>query len=366
MSLKRTPFFEFHVAHGGKLIDFGGWELPVQFEGIKKEHDRVRAAVGLFDVSHMGEIRCAGPQALEAVQGLVTNDAGALVDGQALYTPMCNHRGGIVDDLLVYRISANEFLLVVNAANIAKDFTWMVENNPCPQGATFVNESPEWGQLAVQGRHAQATLQKLVEVDLDTIAYYHFAIVTVAGVPGCVVSRTGYTGEDGFEIYLPASGADAIWPAVMDAGREFEIAPIGLGARDTLRLEAKLCLYGNDITDDTTPLEAALAWTVKLDKPVRFIGQDVIEAQKAERPRRRLVCLVVEGRIARPHMPILVDGKVVGEVTSGTRSPTLGTNIALGYVPTRFARPGNELVVDVRGREAKAVVVKPPFFKRDY
>ena len=366
MTLKRTPFYEFHVAHGGKLIDFGGWEMPVQFEGINKEHAWVRTAVGLFDVSHMGEIRCTGPQALEAVQGLITNDAASLAIGQALYTPMCNHRGGIVDDLLVYRVGEQEFFLVVNAANIDKDFGWMVDNNPCPQGATFVNESPQWGQLAVQGRHAQASVQQLVDVDLDTIAYYHFAITTVAGIPGCVVSRTGYTGEDGFEIYLPAAGAAAIWPAVMAAGQEFDIAPIGLGARDTLRLEAKMCLYGNDITDDTTPLEAALAWTVKLDKPVRFIGQDVIEAQKAGRPRRRLVCMVVDKRIARPHMPILHDDAVVGEVTSGTRSPTLGTNIALGYVPSRFARPGNELVVDVRGRMAPAVVVKPPFFKRDY
>jgi len=366
MTLERTPFYEFHVAHGGKLIDFGGWELPVQFEGIKKEHQLVRSAVGLFDVSHMGEIRCTGPEALEAVQGLITNDASTLAIGQALYTPMCNHKGGIVDDLLVYRVGESEFFLVVNAANIDKDFAWMVENNPRPDGATFVNESPQWGQLAVQGRHAQAVVQALVDVDLDTVAYYHFAVTTVAGVAGCLVSRTGYTAEDGFEIYLPAIGADAIWPAVMAAGESFGIAPIGLGARDTLRLEGKLCLYGNDINDDTTPLEAALAWTVKLDKPVRFIGQDIIEAQKAERPKRRLVCLTVADRIARPHMPILRDGVVVGEVTSGTRSPTLGTNIALGYVPIRFARPGNEFQIDVRGRIADAVVVKPPFFKRDY
>ncbi len=366
MALKRTPFHEFHVSHGGKLVDFGGWEMSVQFEGIKNEHQRVRTKVGLFDVSHMGEIRCTGPKALEAINGLISNDAGSLAHGQALYTPMCNHQGGIVDDLLVYRIADDEFFLVVNASNVDKDFAWMVDNNPCPEGATFVNESPQWGQLAIQGRHAQATVQKLVDIDLDTVEYYHFVQATVRGVPGCIVSRTGYTGEDGFEIYLPASGAQAIWPAVMEAGAEFDIAPIGLGARDTLRLEAKMCLYGNDITDDTTPLEAALAWTVKLNKPVRFIGQDVIEAQKQSRPKRRLVCLVVDKRIARQHMPILRDGQVVGEVTSGTRSPTFGTNIALGYVPTRFARPGNEFVIDVRGRMADATVVKPPFYKRDY
>ncbi len=366
MATKRTPFFEFHVAHGGKLIDFGEWELPVQFEGIKKEHERVRSGVGLFDVSHMGEIRCKGPDALAAVQGLITNDASALEDGQALYSPMCNHNGGIVDDLLVYRISATEFYLVVNAANIDKDFAWMARNNPRPAGASFVDESPRWGQLAVQGRHAQATLQKLVDFDLDSIGHNHFTIATVQGVQGCVLSHTGYTGEDGYEIYLPAGGARAIWPAIMEAGAEFDIAPIGLGARDTLRLEAKLCLYGNDIDDGTTPLEAALAWTVKLDKAVRFIGQDAIEAQKAARPRRRLVCLVVDKRIARQHMPITRDGQNVGEVTSGTRSPSLGTNIALGYVPTRFARPGNTFEIDVRGRMAAATVVRPPFYKRDY
>ncbi len=366
MTLKRTPFFEFHLAHGGKLVDFGGWELPVQYQGIKKEHLRVRSGVGLFDVSHMGELRCRGPQALQAVQGLITNDAAALPDGHALYTPMCNHRGGIVDDLLVYRLSDQDFFLIVNGANVAKDFAWVLENNPCPDGATFTDESDRWGQLAIQGRHAQAALQPLVDLDLARLGHYEFTLATIQGVPRCVVSRTGYTGEDGFEIYLPASGAQAIWPAVMQAGAPFDLAPVGLGARDTLRLESKLCLYGNDLDDDTTPLEAALAWTVKFDKPGPFIGQAALRAQKAERPRRRLVCLVVDKRIARPHMPILRDGQVVGEVTSGTRSPSLDLNIALGYVPTRFARPGNRFEIDVRGRLASAHTVKPPFFKRDY
>ncbi|MFH1468716.1 MAG: glycine cleavage system aminomethyltransferase GcvT [Pseudomonadota bacterium] len=366
MSLKRTPFFEFHVAAGGKLIDFGGWELPVQFEGIIKEHLLVRSGVGLFDVSHMGEVRCTGPEALQAVQGLVTNDVGSLAIGQALYSPMCNHQGGIVDDLLVYRVGESELFLVVNAANTEKDFAWMVANNPRPQGASFVNESAAWGQLAVQGRHAEAVLQQLVQVDLSQVAYYHFVQATVAGVPGCIVSRTGYTAEDGFEIYLPASGAQALWPAVMQAGAAFGIAPIGLGARDTLRLEGKMALYGNDIDDTTTPLDAALAWTVKFDKPVRFIGQDVLEAQRDAKPTRRLVCLEVEGRIARQHMPILSGGQVVGEITSGTRSPTLEKNIALGYVPIALAKPGSEVEIDVRGRIAPARVVKPPFFKRDY
>jgi aminomethyltransferase len=255
---------------------------------------------------------------------------------------------------------------VVNAANIDKDYAWMVANNPRPHGATFVNESPRWGQLAVQGRHAQAVVQQLVAADLSQVAYYHFVQAAVAGVEGCIVSRTGYTGEDGFEIYLPAAGALTIWPAVVKAGEAYGIAPIGLGARDTLRLEAKMALYGNDIDDTTSPLDAALAWTVKFDKHVRFIGQDVLEAQRDAKPTRRLVCLEVEGRIARQHMPILSGGQVVGEVTSGTRSPTLEKNIALGYVPVALSRPGATVEIDVRGRNAVAVVVKPPFFKRAY
>ncbi len=366
MALKRTPFYEFHKAGGGRLIDFGGWEMPVQFAGIKKEHLLVRESVGLFDVSHMGELRVRGPGALDAVQGLVTNDVAAIGDDQALYTVMCNDRGGIVDDLLIYRISAEDMVLVVNASNIEKDLAWVVQRNPCPDRAHFANQSDYWAQVAVQGRKAQACLQPLTSVDLAAMDSFHFQVSELAGVPGCVIARTGYTGEDGFEVYLPATGAADIWPAILQAGQSHGIAPIGLGARDTLRLEAKLCLYGNDIDDNTTPLEAALAWTVKLDKGVPFIGIEALRAQRQSRPRRRLVCLVVEGRIARPHCPILHDGEQVGEVTSGTRSPSLQQNIALGYVPTRIARPGNQVQVDVRGKLADAQVVKPPFYRRPY
>jgi aminomethyltransferase len=366
MTLKRTPFHPFHVEAGAKLIDFGGWEMPVQYAGILEEHRKVRESVGLFDVSHMGEVWVRGPQALLAVQGLVTNDVGTLVDGQAMYTAMCNERGGIVDDLIVYRVAEEVFLICVNAANREKDFNWIHAHNPCPEGAVVTDESDAWAQVALQGRNAAATLQKLTSVDLSGIKFYHFGQGTVAGVEGCIIARTGYTGEDGFEVFLPPTGAEAIWRGILQAGQEFGVQPIGLGARDTLRLEAKYCLYGNDITDDTTPLEAGLGWVTKLDKPVPFIGQQPLLAQRDAGVPRRLVCIVVQDRIARPHCAILEAGEKVGEITSGTRAPTLELNIALGYVPTRLSKPGTALEIDIRGKIARAEVVKPPFYKRNY
>jgi aminomethyltransferase len=364
MSLKRTPFFSFHQEAGGRLIDFGGWELPVQYTGIIQEHKACRASVGLFDVSHMGEVWVRGPGALEAMRHLVTNDLD-IVDGQAQYTAMCFPDGGIVDDLIVYRFAEDELLICVNASNREKDFAWMVDNNPCPDRASFEDEGEAWAQVAVQGRHAEATLQALTPVDLSGIGFYRMARGTVAGVDGCILARTGYTGEDGFEVFLPPSGAAAMWGGIMEAGAPHGLVPVGLGARDTLRLEARMCLYGNDIDATTTPLEAGLAWVVKLSKE-DFIGKAALAAQKEGGLTRRLVAMEVEKRIARPHSPILVDGEVVGEVTSGTRSPSLETNIALGYVPRRCARPGSVVQVDIRGKQANATVVKPPFYKRDY
>lgn len=365
MTLRRTPFFSFHRDAGARLIDFGGWEMPVQYEGILAEHKRVRSAAGLFDVSHMGEVRVRGPKALAAVDHLVSNRMSDLAAGQARYSPMCRPSGGIVDDLIVYKISDEDVLVCVNASNREKDFEWMVANNPFPSEAVFTAEHDDWAQVAIQGRHAEAILQALTSVDLSGIAYYWFGQGAVAGVEGCIIARTGYTGEDGFEVFLPTAGADAMWPALMAAGAEHGLQPIGLGARDTLRLEARMHLYGNDMDDDTTPLEAALAWAVKLDKD-DFVGRDALVAQRAERPKRRLVGLVVSKRIARHGNPVVLDGEPVGVVTSGTRSPTLGTNIALAYVPLRLARPGTRLQVDVRGRLADAEVVKGPFYKRDY
>lgn len=364
MALRRTPFFDHHVRAGARLIDFGGWEMPVQYEGIIAEHHRVRQQVGLFDVSHMGEVRLRGPRAVEAVDHLVANQVTDLVDGQARYTPLCRPSGGIVDDLIVYRIAADDILICVNAANRAKDFAWLREHNPLPDEVEVTDEHDAWAQVAVQGPAAEAVLQQLTGVDLAAIAYYHFAMGAVAGVEGCVIARTGYTGEDGFEVFLPPAGADAVWTQLMAVGAPLGLGPIGLGARDTLRLEAKMMLYGSDMDDQTTPIEAGIGWAISLDKPADFIGKAALVQQKAERPRRRLVGLTVTGRIARPGCDVLADGKVVGQVTSGTRSPTLGQNIALAYVPPRLARPGTALTIDVRGRSADAVVHKGPFYKR--
>ena len=364
MTLRRTPFFSMHQEAGARLIDFGGWEMPVQYDGILAEHQRVRTQVGLFDVSHMGEVRIRGARALEVVDHLVANRVTDLVDGQARYTPMCNERGGIVDDLIVYRMAADDILICVNAANRDKDFHWMRDHNPLPGEVEVVDEHDRWAQVAVQGPAAVAVLSALTDWDVAGLPYYHHAQGTVAGVAGCIVARTGYTGEDGFEVFLPVDGAEAMWRALLAAGAPHGLGPIGLGARDTLRLEAKMLLYGSDMNDDTTPIEAGIGWAIALDKDADFVGKGPLVAQRAARPDRRLVGLKVSKRIARPHCGVLANGELVGEVTSGTRSPTLGENIALAYVPRQFARPGTELSVDIRGRQVDAVVHKGPFYKR--
>lgn len=364
MTLRRTPFFPFHLQAGAKMVDYSGWEMPLQYTRVIPEHNQVRQSLGLFDVSHMGEIRFRGSRALEAVRHLVTNNV-EIEDNQAQYTCMCNDEGGVIDDLIVYRIAGDDLLICVNAANRDKDFQWMRSRNPFPDTVQVINESDFWGQLAVQGRNAQATLARLTDVALDDLKRFQFVAAPVAGVEGCLVARTGYTGEDGFEVYLPAGAADVLWPAILEAGADVGIQPIGLAARDTLRLEARLHLYGNDMSEATTALEASLGWCVKFDKP-DFIGKSAMAAQKAAGLPRRLVGLVVEGRIPRPRCPIMAEGQAIGEVTSGTRSPTLGTNIALGYVPRKFSRPGTVVEIDVRGRTAPATVVRGPFYKRDY
>jgi aminomethyltransferase len=363
MSPRRTPFHSYHVEAGAKMVDFGGWHMPLSYARVLPEHHQVRKSVGLFDVSHMGEVRVHGPRAHEAVAHLVTNDVDIAV-GQAQYTCMCNHSGGVVDDLIVYRLAEQDFLLCVNAANRAKDFAWIRDNNPFPDGAATENVSDFWGQLAIQGPNAQATLQKITDADLSALRYFWFTPATVAGVEGCLIARTGYTGEDGFEVFLPAGAADLLWPAITSAGEAFGLMPIGLAARDTLRLEARLHLYGSDMSEETTALEAALGWCTKLRTKKDFIGRDAMIAQRKAGLPRRLVGLVVDKKIPRPHCPILSEGAVVGEVTSGTRSPTLGENIALGYVPPRLAKPGTTLQIDVRGKIASATVVRGPFYKR--
>lgn len=366
MSLRHTPFFEAHVASGARMIDFGGWEMPIQYTGIIEEHLAVRRSVGLFDVSHMGEIRVRGPRALGALEHMVSNRVADVPVGGSQYAALMNEHGGMVDDLFIYRLAAEDYLVCVNAANCAKDYAWFTAHNPLD--AEMEDQSDAWAQVAVQGRNAPALVQSLCSVDLSGVGRGGIVAGDFAGVEGCLLARTGYTGEDGFEVFIPAEAALPTWSRIVAAGAGVGLVCVGLGARDTLRLEVRNLLYGNDMNDDTTPLEAGIGWVVKLDKGP-FIGRDVLIAQKEAGPPRRQVGLVVDGRIARPHCPILNQkAEVVGEVTSGTRSPSLGTNVAMGYVKAADgnAKPGAQLFVDVRGKVAPATVVKGPFYTRDY
>jgi aminomethyltransferase len=359
MSLKRTPLYELHRAAGAKFVDFGGWEMPVQYSSILEEHKAVRTAVGLFDVSHMGEIEIRGPRALEVVQRLTTNDASKLEIFQVQYSTLCYPHGGIVDDLTVYRLGPEHFFLCVNAANIEKDLAWIVEQ--AHGEADIINTSAQIAQLALQGRHAQTTLQPLCDIPLDAMRYYWSARGRVQGVDA-LISRTGYTGEDGFEIYYPAAQGPELWSYLMEAGAPYGIRPIGLGARDTLRLEMGYALYGHDLTTDTTPLQAGLGWIVKLNKG-SFIGREALLKERAEGVTRRLVGLeLIDRGVARPHYHILADEEVVGEMTSGSVSPSLHKSIGLGYVRPAYAKVGTPLQVDIRGKSAQARVASTPFY----
>jgi len=359
--LKRTSLYPVHVRAGARLVEFGGWEMPVQYAGIVEEHRAVRTAAGLFDVSHMGEVEIEGPGALDSVQRLITNDAGRLVIGGGLYSPMCLPTGGIVDDLTVFRLAERRFLFVVNAATTEKDFAWIREHTT---DAAARDRSAEFGLLALQGPQAQAILRRLTRADLGGLAFFHIIEnVEVAGVR-CFISRSGYTGEDGFEIGCPWDAAPRLWDALSEAGRPAGLMPVGLGARDTLRLEAGLMLYGNDIDETTTPLEAPLGWTVKLDKGA-FIGREVLLRQKQDGVRRKLVGFEMRERaIPRRGQALLAAGAVVGSVTSGTFGPWVNKGIGMGYLPPAHARPGAEIAVQIRQRPARAAVVKLPFYKR--
>jgi aminomethyltransferase len=358
--LKLTPFHDRHVAAGGRMVDFAGYDLPVQFHGIIPEHVRVRTTVGVFDVSHMGRIEVRGKDALAFVNRMTTNDVTKLAVNQAQYSVLCYPDGGIVDDLVVYRL-ADHYLLVVNGANNEKDTAWLREH--LSGDVQMENITGPQAQLAVQGPKAEAVMEKVCSVPLSPIGFYWATTCDVAGVKA-LVSRTGYTGEDGFEAYFPAEKALAVWDAIFAAGAEFGIEPIGLGARDTLRMEMKMALYGNDIDKTTNPIEAGLSWVVALDKPDGFIASDVLKKVEAEKPARRLVCLEMQDRsIARPLYPILLEGQPAGSVTSGTLSPSLNKGIALGYVRRKWTKAGTQLEVDIRGRAAAAVIVKPPFYK---
>jgi aminomethyltransferase len=362
--MKQTPLYGRHKALGAKVIDFGGWAMPVQYSGILDEHKAVREAAGIFDVSHMGEVWFRGPRAAEAVQRLVTNDVGKLADGGAMYSCACRPTGGIVDDLIVYRSDADNYLIVVNASNIDKDFGWFVEQagNICD----ITNLSDETGLLAVQGPRAVALVQSIADGAVDSLKSFTFRQVLVGGVK-TQVARTGYTGEDGFELFAPANETGKLWDALLDAGAAVGLKPIGLGARDTLRLEAKLSLYGNDIDEEHTPLEAGLTWVVK---GKGFLGEEALAKQKAAGVTRKLAGFVMKDRGTARHGYAILDrgvddgGKPVGVVTSGSLGPTVGANIGLGYVPAALAQPGTRLQIDCRGKSATAEVVAGAFYKR--
>ncbi|HLW61291.1 MAG TPA: glycine cleavage system aminomethyltransferase GcvT [bacterium] len=356
--LKRTPLYATHVAAGARLVPFGGWEMPVQYTGIIEEHQAVRTRAGLFDVSHMGEVDLVGAGALPLVQQLVTNDVQRLATGQALYTPMCTPDAGIIDDLLVYRLRDDHLMLVVNAANTAEDLAWIRDHTVGEVRIT--DRTAEIALLALQGPRAQEILQRLTPVPLAPIPYYAFRDhVEVAGRPA-LVSRTGYTGEDGFEVYTEAHHAVAVWEAILEAGAR----PAGLGARDTLRLESGYLLHGNDMDKTTTPLECGLGWTVKLAKG-EFIGAPALRRQKSEGVTRKLVGFALAERtIARHGFPLRQDGTAIGRVTSGSFGPTVGRSIGLGFVPPAFGEPGQHLLVDIRSRGVGATVTKLPFYKR--
>jgi aminomethyltransferase len=359
MDLKYIPLNDLHVKLGGKMVPFAGYNMPVRYSSDIEEHMAVRNGVGVFDVSHMGEFVIKGPQALELIQRVTTNDASKLADGQAQYSCLPNETGGIVDDLIVYKIKDNDYMVVVNASNIDKDWAWISKFNTI--GAEMKNISEDICLFAVQGPKAMATIQKLTNVDLPAIKYYHFVIGQLAGVPDVVLSNTGYTGAGGFEIYVHKTNAEKIWNALFDDGKEFGIKPIGLGARDTLRLEMGFCLYGNDIDDTTSPIEGGLAWITKFNKD--FTNAKAIQQQKTDGVRRKLVGFkMVEKGIPRHDYAIKnAKGEVIGKVTSGTMSPVLGIGVGLGYVRSEDAAQDNEIYIDIRGKAIKAKIAKPPF-----
>ncbi len=356
----RTPLYDVHVRARARIVEFAGWDMPVQYQGILAEHEAVRERVGLFDVSHMGEVVFRGPKALDSLQRLFTNDLASCADGQAQYGCLCRESGGIVDDVVVYRRSPEDLLVCVNAANRQKDYEWLRGH---AFGADVANESDAWGQLALQGPRAVDVLQKLTSVRLSAVGTYRFTQGDVAGIP-CLVARTGYTGEDGFELFCASERASRLWDALMEAGQAEGIAPCGLGARDSLRLEMAYRLYGSDMDDSTTPLEAGLAWVVKLDKG-DFVGREALRKQKEAGLARKLVGFTLtEPGIPRHGYPVLQDRKAVGTVTSGTKSPSLGTSIGLAYVPPGLAAEGSTLAVEIRGRPVAAKVVKTPFYTK--
>ena len=362
--MKTTPFTDIHIALGAKMADFAGFNMPIQYPtGINQEHMIVREGVGVFDVSHMGEFWVKGEKALDFLQYITTNDVSKLEAGKAQYTCFPNGKGGIVDDLIIYKYSTTKYLLVVNAGNIDKDWAWVNEHNTF--GVQLENASDRYGQLAVQGPKATEMLQLLTDADLSAIPYYAFREWSFAGVQGVILSNTGYTGAGGFELYFPKEHSQQIWDALFEVGKPFGLAPIGLGARDTLRLEMGFCLYGNDLSDTTSPLEAGLGWITKFVEGKNFTARAILEKQKAEGVTRKLVAFEMVDRGIPRHGYKLVnaEGEEIGEVTSGTMSPTRKIGIGMAYVAKVYTALDTEIFIDVRGRKLKVKVVKAPFRK---
>jgi aminomethyltransferase len=359
--MKTVPLHQLHVRLGAKMVPFAGFEMPVRYSSDLDEHHAVRNSVGVFDVSHMGEFSVKGQGALALIQKVSSNDAATLFDGKVQYSYLPNATGGVVDDLLVYRISEDDYMLVVNASNIEKDWSWIQSNNS--EGVEMENISDKICLFAVQGPKAVATLQKLTAENLAGMDYYTFKIGKMAGIENVIISATGYTGAGGFEIYIKNEDAEKMWEAIFEAGAEFGIKPVGLGARDTLRLEKCFCLYGNDIDDETSPLEAGLGWVTKFTKP--FINSENLQKEKEAGIQRKMIGFEMLDRgIPRGHYELCdAEGAKIGEVTSGTQSPTLQKGIGMGYVPAALAKPGTEIFVKVRDRLLKAQVVKLPFVK---
>ncbi|HKY50548.1 MAG TPA: glycine cleavage system aminomethyltransferase GcvT [Candidatus Limnocylindria bacterium] len=358
-ALRRTPLYEEHRSLGARMVPFAGYEMPIQYTGIVAEHRAVREAAGLFDLSHMGEFHFDGPGALAAVDRLVSSDIAGLEPGQARYGLLCNERGTIVDDVISYRTGPQHVLMVVNAANIEKDEAHVRKH--LPKNVTFADRSTQTALIAIQGPRAADILVRLAGGSVAALPPFGVKSARAAGVDA-TVARTGYTGEDGFEVFVANDDAVRVWQALLEAGRGDGLVPIGLGARDTLRLEARFSLYGNDIDETTGPIEAGLGWTCKLDKD--FVGRDAIAKQKADGPKRKIAGLVVEGGVARHGHDVTSDGRVVGQVTSGTYGPTVAQNIALAYVPTELSKVGTALAVRIRDKDVPATVVKTPFYRR--
>ncbi|MCH7802795.1 MAG: glycine cleavage system aminomethyltransferase GcvT [Acidobacteria bacterium] len=361
MTLKKTPLNALHKEYGARMVDFAGWEMPVHYGSALKEHFAVRERVGIFDVSHMGEIEFIGPGALAMAQKVTSNDVSRLSDGQAQYSAFLYPQGTFIDDIVVYRISDQHIFVCVNAANREKDYQWVKSKK---EGRVdILDNSDSYVQLAIQGPKAEAVLQELTDLDLSSIQYYGFTFGNVNGTR-CLISRTGYTGENGFEIYIPVEEAPSIWERLFQVGKPFGIMAAGLAARNTLRLEVAYCLYGHEIDETTTPWEAGLGWIVRLGKG-EFIGHDSLEKLKEEGKQRKLAGFEMVGRgIARDHYPVIVDGTEVGQVTSGSFAPSLKKSVGLVYLPIQYARIGQPLEVEIRGKRVQAKVVETPFYTR--